>query len=82
MKLELALFQSYHNFSMPNNELVINSKDAKINKRVVSGVIVLKIFPCSMRERFLRLFHHSISLYCKLHIGKVIKNVKHLRLAL
>ena len=68
---------------MPNNESVINNKDAKINKRVVSGVIVLKVFPCSMRVYFLRLFHRNISFYmyivnCILHIGKVIKNVKHL----
>ena len=69
---------------MPNNELVINNKDAEINKRVVSGVIVLKVFPCSMRVRFLRLFHRTLNLYvyCKLHIGKVIKNVKHLTLTL
>ena len=43
---------------MPNNESVINNKDAKINKRVVSGVIVLKVFPCSMRV-----------VYCKLLIA-------------
>ena len=50
---------------MPNNELTINNKDAKINKRVVSGVIlvVLKVFPCKMRVRFLRLFHRTISFY-------------------